>query len=124
MKYVKKTLIELYKEIIYFLKLIFKNICNILLFINPFLFLFLMNKFNNKYLFILPIVIYFLSVFFRTLNRKIYGSEEIPVYKRRFTRKEMEVVLFNMNDLYEMTSYLYEVENYFEKKGYYKNEKK
>ena len=124
MKYVKKTLIELYKEIIYFLKLIFKNVCSILLFINPFLFLFLMNKFNNKYLFILPIVIYFLSVFFRTLNHKIYGSEEIPVYKRRFTRKEMEVVLFNMNDLYEMTSYLYEVENYFEKKGYYKNEKK
>ena len=124
MKYVKRALFELYKEFVYFSKIVFKNISALLLFANPFLFLFLMNKFGSDYLFILPPVVFLLAMFFKTLNKKIYGSEDIPVYKKRFTRKDDGVVLFHFSDLTEMTAYLCEVENYLEKKGYYKDESK
>lgn len=121
-KVMKKVLKEAIAEVRYISQKLFEIMEDIINILNPFIFWGVMRfeESNNVFLFLIPIVLFFASKFCKRVNRIVKGSEEIPAYKKRFTKRENGVVMFNMGDIYEMVSYLYEVENSLERKGYYK----
>ena len=116
-----KAIKQLFSIVLYWIKKIPFYMEYILNFSNPFIFYFIMKNQKGWVWFLIPVFIFVLSLFFKRVRIITQGREEIPVYKRRFTWKENGVTLFKMEDIYEMTTYLNEVENMLESRGYYKD---
>lgn len=80
--------------------------------------MFLFGKYNISYwCLIVPIILWIIAKFIKFL--KMPDNEyAIPVYSRRFTELgEDGFVMINKNDLIEIASYLYDVEEYIESLG-------
>lgn len=57
-------------------------------------------------------------------GNELEQENKIPVAKRRFTKAEGKKITVNQSDIYEIVTYLYDLENYMENKGAYQQEEK
>lgn len=68
------------------------------------------------------LVAYILHTIQRACEVEVYGC---PVARKRFTRRDSRGrIIFKMDDIYEMTEYLAEVEDYCESYGAYRGGRK
>lgn len=66
----------------------------------------------------LPVVILFTSSVLKKISNNSRNGYEIPVAKKRFTiNEDFGEITINEEDLQEVILYLYDVENYIEKRG-------
>lgn len=119
----KEKISKVFKEIKFSLFFVLKrfllNFDKIINLINPYLSLILILNFGLKFIFV-PLMLFTVAEIAKKIKLEFYDLNDIPVYKKRFTTRLNGQVIFKIKDVYEMTTYLCELEDVFEKKGYYK----
>lgn len=120
-------------------KNIFKKVVRclplILLFLSPFFWLCFLAKeivltsevcFKIVWCYLMLALVAFILECYNQVSaeNELEQKKEIPVAKRRFTKAEGKKITVNQSDIYEIVTYLYDLENYMENKGAYQQENK